>query len=270
MTDVSIIIVNYKMKDLIVPCLESLKADVSGSSLQVHVVVVDNASNDDSCPTILSQFPDYTCLINTRNLGYGGAVNIGIRSHEAKYYFVLNPDTKFVEPRTIERLYAFMEAHPKIGMIGPKLLNVDGTLQFSCNRFPPLMIPLLRRTSLGEKKMFRRKVDRFLMRDFDHEKTQPVDWVIGSAMFVRASALKDVGFFDDRFFMYFEDTDWCRRFWEAHWPIYYVHDIVIMHHHGRGSARVPGVFRALFMNKLARLHVQSAMKYFWKWRGIKI
>ncbi|PIR77637.1 MAG: hypothetical protein COU30_01320, partial [Candidatus Magasanikbacteria bacterium CG10_big_fil_rev_8_21_14_0_10_38_6] len=87
------------------------------------------------------------------------------------------------------------------------------------------------------------------------------------AMFVRGTAYKEIGGFDDRFFMYFEDIDWSLRMWEAHWPVYYTHDIVLTHIHGKGSAKVPGVINALLKNKLARIHFKSWLQYMWKWRG---
>ena len=90
---------------------------------------------------------------------------------------------------------------------------------------------------------------------------------MGSAMFARKEALGEVGLFDERFWMYYEDIDWCLRMWEAGWPVYYLHDIVIMHAHGRGSAKVPGVMKALLKNKLARVHLSSWLKFMWKWRG---
>jgi len=93
---------------------------------------------------------------------------------------------------------------------------------------------------------------------------------MGSAMFVRNKAVKEVGLFDERYWMYAEDSDWCRRMWEMHWPVYYVHDIVVKHTHGRGSAKVPGIFKALLKNKLARVHLISWFKYMWKWRDKKI
>lgn len=268
MHDIAVVIVNFKMRDLVRACLASLQKDIATSThpMSMQVVIVDNASHDGIEDLVRKEFPQYGCIVSPRNEGYGSAVNKGIRAIEARYYFVLNPDTVFIEPQTIERMVAYMEVHPKIGMIAPKLLNADLTLQYSCNRFPHFAEQLFRRTSLGKYQWVERRIMRLLMKDFDHEKTQPVDWAIGSAMFVRASALKDAGFMDERFFMYFEDTDWCRRFWDAHWPIYYVHDIKIMHYHGRGSAKVPGI-KALFLNKLARVHFASWLKYMWKWRG---
>lgn len=268
MKDITVVIVNYKMHEMIRACLASLHKDLASSSRppSTHVVVVDNASQDGVEALMREQYPQYTCIVNARNEGYGSAVNKGIRAATARYYFVLNPDTVFVEPRTLERLLAFMDQHQKIGMIAPKLLNADGSLQYSCNRFPYFAEQLLRRTTLGKYAWVERRIGRLLMKDFDHKKTQPVDWVIGSAMFIRASALERTGLMDERFFMYFEDTDWCRRFWEHHLPVYYVHDIVLIHRHMRGSARVPGL-KALFVNRLARVHVVSWIKYMWKWRA---
>ncbi|MBI5023119.1 MAG: glycosyltransferase [Candidatus Magasanikbacteria bacterium] len=139
-------------------------------------------------------------------------------------------------------------------------------LQYSCYRFPDFWIPLYRRSSLGEFKKNRRKVARYLMNDFNHERNQPVDWIMGSAMFARASALEQTGLFDERYFMYFEDCDLCRRFWDANWPIYYIHDIKIKHRHGKGSAKVPGFLSSIMKNPLTRVHITSWLKYMWKWR----
>ena len=105
------------------------------------------------------------------------------------------------------------------------------------------------------------------MKDFHHNETRPVDWIMGSAMFVKDKAIEHVGVFDERFWMYYEDSDWCRRMWEAGWPVYYVSTITLEHVHGRGSAKVPGIAKALLTNQLARVHVSSWLKYMWKWRG---
>jgi GT2 family glycosyltransferase len=107
------------------------------------------------------------------------------------------------------------------------------------------------------------------MKDFHHASTKAVDWVMGSAMFVRGKALTEVGTFDEAYFMYFEDCDWCRRFWKKGWPVYYVHDVSLSHVHRRQSARVAGKpvgLRAIFSNKLTRIHIKSWLTYFWKWR----
>ncbi|MBI5729334.1 MAG: glycosyltransferase family 2 protein [Candidatus Magasanikbacteria bacterium] len=268
MYDVAVVIVNYKMKADIERCLASLFADLVSDPLSVKVVVVDNASGDDIKEFLQEKFPSVACLRQETNSGFGAAQNVGLRSVEAKYYFALNPDTYFFPGRRlVRRLFDYMEAHPKIGVLGPKIVYPDGTLQYSCYRFPTFWQPIFSRTHFGQEGRGKKVNDVALMKDFDHKKTRPVDWVMGSAMFVRGAAVRQVGWFDERFWMYYEDSDWCRRMWEAGWPVYYAHDMLLEHVHGRGSAKVPGIFKALIKNKLARVHLVSWLKYMWKWRG---
>lgn len=268
MKDISIVIVNYKMKNDIEKCLFSFCQDIADSGLDIAVVVVDNDSHDDIDRFLQEKYPQVKVVLQNRNLGFGQAQNRGMREVRAKYYFCLNPDTEFSPgQKIVRRMYDFMEKHPKIGMLGPKIVYPDNELQYSCYRFPSFWQPIFSRTKLGQRKWGKKINDRFLMKDFNHNETRPVDWIMGSAMFIRSEAIKDVGMFDDRFWMYAEDSDWCRRMWEKGWPVYYVHDIIIKHAHGRGSAKVPGVLRALLRNKLARIHLTSWIKYMWKWRG---
>lgn len=268
MKDINIVIVNYKMKNDIEKCLVSLYKDINNSGLDIAITVVDNNSGDGIDIFLKEKYPDIKCLMQSENVGFGKSQNRGIKEVEAKYYFALNPDTEFPEGQSvIKKMYDFMENHPKIGMIGPKIINLDGSLQYSCWRFPRSLQPLYQRTKFGQTKRGSKKVSHHHMKDFRHDETRPVDAIMGSAMFVRKEAIDKVGLFDERFWMYFEDIDWCLRMWEAHWPVYYVHDIVIRHAHGRGSAKVPGVFRALIKNKLARVHLLSWIKYMWKWKG---
>ncbi|MDD4476906.1 MAG: glycosyltransferase family 2 protein [Patescibacteria group bacterium] len=268
MFDVSIIMVSYKMKDDIDKCFNTLFKDFENSGLSVNVVVVDNDSRDGVKDFLKAKYPSVVCEALNNNGGFGRGQNIGIKSVDAKYYFILNPDVIFLQDKNIiKRMYDFMESHPKVGLLGPKILNTDGTLQYSCFRFPIFWQPLFSRTRFGKKGIGKKVCDKFLMKDFDHNGTAPVDWVMGSAMFARKAALDKVGLFDERFWMYAEDSDLCRRMWEAGWPIYYAHDIVIQHGHRRDSAKVPGIFNALIKNKLARVHLISWLKYMWKWRG---
>lgn len=208
-------------------------------------------------------------LIRKKNMGFGQGNTIGFLAEPARYYFALNRDTIIPEQsKTIEGIVRFMDNHPKIGCVGPKLLNMDGTLQYSCFRFDLLSIIVkpLKHLRLDERYGFvRRHTERLLMKDFDHTKTQPVDWVLGAAMVVRHTVAEQIGWFDPRYFMYLEDADWCRRMWEAGWPVYYLHDIIIRHAHARESAKIPGL-SAFWKNKLARIHAVSWVKFLWKWR----
>lgn len=269
MHDINIIIVNYKSKDEILRCLRSLFADLIGNNLDIHITIVDNASVDSVDLAVLNQHPDAKLKIikHKKNLGFGKAQNSGMAGVEAKYHFVLNPDTFFPEQRgVLEKLYNFMEINDKVGIVAPKIIHPDGILQNSCYRFPRFLQPIYSRTKLGEIGQGKKTADYYFMRDFDHNETIPVDWVMGAAMFVRQKAIDEVGLFDERFWMYAEDSDWCRRMWENGWMVFYLHDAVIHHEHKRDSARVRGVFRALIKNKLARVHIVSWLKYMWKWR----
>jgi GT2 family glycosyltransferase len=272
MKDINIVFLNYFVKEDIVRALDSLVRDIQDCPYTVQITVADNSENKDGIKEALEKkFPTVTYVDAGGNVGFGQGNVAGFKTCEARYYFAINRDTIIPEQfRTIERLISYMDAHPTIGCIGPKLLNTDGTLQYSCYRFdlPSILIKPLKQINLDKKYAWVRKhTDKLLMKDFDHKSTRPVDWVLGAAMMVRKEVVDEIGWFDERYFMYLEDADWCHRMWEAGWPVYYVHDIVIEHVHARGSAQVPGVIKALLKNKLARIHLVSWVKYLWKWRG---
>lgn len=272
MKDINIVFVNYLMKDQLLCAIDSVLKDIADCPYDVQITVVDNSRNEDGIQEeISSRFPSVFGIDPGENAGFGRGNTIGFQKTPARYYLALNCDTVIPEQSgTIARMIRFMDDNPKIGCIGPKLLNSDGSVQYSCYRFDLLSILIkpFKQLRFDERYAWvRKRTHRLLMRDFDHGKTQPVDWVLGAAMMVRKEVIEDVGWFDERYFMYLEDADWCRRMWGAGWPVYYVHDIVIRHAHARESAKIPGLFRALCKNKLARIHAMSWIKFLWKWRG---
>ena len=206
------------------------------------------------------------------NVGFGRGNNLGLKQFDAHYYFIANPDLVFLEnhPHTLERLYQFMEEHQKVGMVAPRLQLPNGETQPSCLRFPRFLDQPIHRLGLHKKYDWARKrVENLHMKDFDHGKTQPIDWATGAALFARGAWAKQIGFFDERYFMYFEDTDFCRKFWSHGWPVYYKGDTMVQHGHERASAKVPGL-KAVLLNPLTRVHIASLIKYAWKWRGCKM
>ena len=273
MLDIVTVTVNYKMKDKIVAMLRSLFRDIEGTALKVQPVVVDNASGDGIGEALKQEFGDKVVFIDAgANVGFGRGNNLGLKQFDAKYYFVANPDLVFLEnhPRTIERLYQFMEEHQKVGIVAPRLQLPNGETQSSCMRFPRFLDQPAHRMGLQKKYDWAHKrVDHLYMKDFDHTKTQPVDWATGAALFVRGGWAKQIGFFDERYFMYFEDTDLCRTFWSRGWPVYYKGDIVIQHGHERASAKVHGL-KSVLLNPLTRVHIKSLLQYCYKWRGQRI
>lgn len=272
MKDINIVFVNYFSKDELAQAVVSLLADIKDSAFQVQITVVDNSGNKDGVKEKLAEISiAINYLDSGGNIGYSRGNNAGFVSCPARYYFALNCDTVIPEnSHVIDRIIRFMDNNPRIGCIGPKILGLDNILQYTCYRFnlPSILIKPLKQINFERKyKWVKKYTDQLLMRDFDHDSTRPVDWVLGAALIVRKEATDEVGWFDERYFMYMEDCDWCRRFWEKGWPVYYVHDIIIQHRHARDSAKVPGIMRALWKNKLARIHLVSWLKFLWKWRG---
>ncbi len=259
--DISIVIVNYKSKGLTLSCLKSIK-EAEWSGLTHEIIVVDNNSGDYLGEILAWQYPEVQFIQAGTNLGMGGGNNLGLARARGKYLVVMNPDT-IALPDTWRRLYDYMEANQSVGVVGPKQFNPDKSVQISCYRWHSLLTPLYRRTFLGA--WFGQKdLDRFLMADFDKNSIREVDWLLGSFLFIRAEALRRVGNFDDRFFLYFEDTDLCRRFYRAGFKVVYNPQAQIIHNHSRESARTP--WYRFFTSRTTRTHVISWFKYLLKWR----
>lgn len=261
--ELSIVIVNYRSQDKLINCLDSVARETAGQDREI--IVVDNASGDD-LSRLPAKYSGLTVVNSSRNLGMGGGNNLGIKQARGEFMLVLNPDT-VVQTGAIRIMLSYLKDNPTAGLVGPKLIYPDGSLQSSCSRFPSFFMPVLRRTFLGD--YFRKARNRFTMDDFDHDSIRPVDWLMGSClMFRRQLALKDgrsfAPLFDERYFMYFEDTDLCRQIWENGFRVIYDPEAVVVHDHQRQSAEYPWYF-AVFLSSLTRWHIVSWLKYFAKW-----
>jgi len=260
--DVSIVIVNYKSKDLTLNCIRSIKqSDWPG--LDYEIIVVDNYSADLSSRD-MEPFGQIKFVMNGRNRGYGAANNQGISRARGKYIVIMNPDT-VAEKNVFIKLFDFMENNQKVGVVGPKQFNLDKTVQDTCFRWPKLLTPIYRRTPLGRIGTAKKDLDRFLYKDYNKDSRHEADWLLGSFLFCRAEALRRVGVFDENFFIYFEDTDLCRRFWRGGWQVIYNPEVAITHNHKRQSAKTP--WYKFFQNKASLHHLASWFKYLWKWKG---
>jgi len=254
MTKISVIYVSYNSGTEILASVDSLLA--AGCSHELEIIVVDNASEDGSAAQ-LSGNPNLRLIANEVNLGYGRAVNLGIEAATGDYYLVLNPDVT-VRPGAVDTLAHFLEQHPRVGMAGAKLLNEDGSLQHSCRSFYTFWTILLRRTPLGKLFPRSRAIAKHLMLDFDHAVARRVDWVLGACMLVRRRAVDEVGAMDKRFFLYFEDVDWCYRMGKRGWEVWYVPEALMTHVHKRTSARNP-------FSRSLLAHITSFVHYTEKW-----
>ena len=259
--DISIVIVNYNTKELLLSCLKSIKA-CDWHGLKYEVIVVDNNSREYLGDILAKLYPEVKFIQSEVNLGMGAGNNLGFSSAAGKYFVVMNADT-IAMPNTFEVLYHYLENNPRVGITGPKQLNLDQTVQQSCYRYHTLMTPFYRRTFLGATSCGHTDLNRFLMTDFDHYHIKEVDWLLGSFFFMRSEVYKSLGGFDERFFLYFEDTDLCRRCHQAGWQVVYNPEARIVHNHGRQSAKTP--WWKFFTSRTARIHIGSWFKYLRKW-----
>lgn len=258
--DLSIIVLNYKTKRLLRECLRSIR--FAAPRFSYEVIVVDNGSGDGTPQMVCTEFPEHVLVESPENLGYAGGNNLGLARARGRHVMIMNPDI-FVRDGALEELVRWLDAHPDVGMVGPRLVNGDGSSQESHYRFHTLVTPLLRRTPLGRTAWGSRKLEAFVMKDAEPAGPAEVDWLLGGAVVARREAVAQVGFLDERFFLYFDDVDWCRRFWEKRWKVVYLPHVSLIHLHQRQSA--DGDLLAVFTNPVTRVHIRSAVQYFRKY-----
>jgi GT2 family glycosyltransferase len=256
--DLSIVIVSWNVKDLLRHCLQSLlEAGQSTPGLTSEIIVVDSASSDGSPDLVREQFPQVRLITSQQNLGYAQGNNIGAAAAQGRYIFLLNPDT-VVQPETLTQMVNYMEAQPQVGALGPQLLWPDGTVQSSRRRFPTLGTLFWESTLLGQWFPDNRHSRRYHLADQPLDQAQKVDWVVGAAILIRREAWLQVGPIDPTFFMYFEETDWCKRSAEAGWETHYLPAAQVTHYEGKSSEQVMAVRTLRFQR--SKLHYTR--KYF--------
>jgi GT2 family glycosyltransferase len=192
--------------------------------------VVDNNSSDNSVKLIEEHYPEVHLIRNSSNFGFSYANNQAIGRCRGKYILILNPDT-VVTRSALDELVKFMEKHPDAGVGGAKILNFDGSIQYSCRRFPTLLYVFFGRQSIFARFLPSNRIsEQYLMMNEDYSKNLEVDWVFGAAMILRREALREVGIFDEDYFIFVEDTDLCYRMKEKGWKVYFVSNAVVFHH----------------------------------------
>ncbi|MEK9174296.1 MAG: glycosyltransferase family 2 protein [Patescibacteria group bacterium] len=266
--ELSIAVNTYKSPELLRLCLESIERFMPGSGIRYEVMVVDSATEEDMEMMMREDFPHVRFLPFRENVGFKSLINTSLDEAKGEYVFLINGDIILTEG-AVPELLAYLREHQDIGILGPKQFNFNGSIQQSFFRFYKPTTILYRRTFLGRFAFAKRHLDWFGMKEIgDPKEPIPAEWVIGSALLVRRKVALEVGYMDNRFFMYMEDVDWCRRFWEKGLRVVYYPKCFVYHYHGKGSAQ-GGFFKSLLSNKLTWYHIESAMKYFWKYRGQK-
>jgi N-acetylglucosaminyl-diphospho-decaprenol L-rhamnosyltransferase len=246
MAELAVVIVSWNVRDLLRECLRSLLADLEGAAVEAQVWVVDNASTDGSPAMVAADFPAIRLIASERNLGFAAGNNLALRAilgtppepRTAQHVWLLNPDTR-VLPGATAALLAALEARPRAGVVGARLLNADGSLQQSAFRFPGLvqllfeLFPLLRRwyeTPLN---------GRYPRRRYEGESPFAVDHPLGASMMVRAAAIAQVGLLDEGYPMYCEEIYWCWRMRRAGWRALCVPAARVVHYGGQSTAQAP-------------------------------
>jgi GT2 family glycosyltransferase len=256
--DLSVVIVNWNVKDLLRGCLQSLVDSFQAApDLTTEIIVVDSASADGSAEMVRHEFPQVQLIASQENLGYAGGNNAGAAAAAGRYIFLLNPDT-VVQPDALPRMVAYMDAHPAAGALGPQLLWPNGDIQSSRRRFPTPGTLFWESTLLEQWFPHNRYAQHYHCTDLPPDHTQKTDWVVGAALLIRAAAWRQVGPMDKEFFMYFEETDWCRRVVSAGWETYYLPAAKITHFEGKSSEQVVAARTLRFQR--SKLHYTR--KYF--------
>ncbi len=232
--DLSVIVVSYNTRELLLECLRSVYDSTYSSDLQV--IVVDNASQDGSAEAVRSHFPEGLLIANSENTGFSRANNLGIEHARGRYLLLLNPDTA-LDSDVLEKMTEYMDIHRDVGMVSCKLVAGDGSLDLACRRsFPSLWDGLCRASGLSKLFPKSRLFARYNLTYLDEDQTYMVDAVNGAFMFTRREAVRQVGLLDEDYIMYIEDLDWCYRFQKAGWKIVY-HPVATTLHLKGQSAR---------------------------------
>lgn len=245
--DLSIVIVNWNTEALLRDCLQSVLQGLG--TLKAEILVVDNASEDGSCDMLQREFPSVRLIGNTRNLGFAGGNNVALRQASGRYVLLLNTDT-LVHHAVLPQAVSWLDRHARVAVMGPRVLNADGTLQPSCSAFPSLRH--LAMQTLGVTRIAR--LDSYRLTGWNRSSERRVDVISGAAMFVRTAAMKEVGLLDETFFFYGEETDWCRRFAMAGWDIVFAPIPDITHFGGGSVAKLNHRRDVMMTQAVIRLH----------------
>ncbi|MCH8312743.1 MAG: glycosyltransferase family 2 protein [Nitrospinae bacterium] len=235
--DLSILIVNYKNSATLPDCLDSVYKTTRG--LEFEVIVVDNGSGDGGLKTVQEKFPKIRLIKNNANRGFAKANNQAVEVSKGKALLFLNPDTLLTENAT-QAMIAQLKPGSQTGAVGPKVLNPDGSLQYSCRTFPTVWTGLFNRYSLISRLFPNNKyTTRYLMTDYDHKESRVVDWVSGCCMMVPKSVFKKIGGFDEKYFLFNEDVDLCHTLKHHGYKTLYFPEAKIYHDITSSNSKVP-------------------------------
>jgi GT2 family glycosyltransferase len=263
--DVSIIVVSFNTRDVLRECLLSVRSEIS--SLLVQIIVVDNASSDGSPEMIKRDFPEVELIQSTINLGFGAANNLGIKSARGRYIVLLNSDA-FLTEGSLHRSVAHMNDSPRVGLGGSRLIGRDGSWQPSARMFPTVLNDFIVHSGLAARypqSRFFGRADRTWANVME---AAEVDWVPGAFSIIRSDALITTGFFDPRFFLYYEEVDLCKRIKEKGHSIWYWPDVAVVHLGGESSRQIRSLELSQSGGQLVLWRMRSMLLYYRKHHGL--
>lgn len=258
--DLSVIVVNYNTRHLLQQMLAALWKAADGLSLQV--IIVDNASRDGSADYIRETWPQLQLIANASNVGFGRANNQALQHTRGRDVLLLNTDA-FVAPDSLLVALAQLRQHPDCGIVGVRLTGADGAVQHSCRYFPTPWNILLTRTGLARFFPRTRLIDD---PDWDDRKAAECDWVPGAFLLIRRTVIEQVGLFDPRYFLYYEEVDLCRAARGAGWKVRYCPDTDVVHVGGESAKSVGALTQS--GRQLSALQLESQLLYFRKHYGL--
>ncbi len=265
--DVAVVIVSFNTKEILSRSLASLAGQ--GATLNIQTIVVDNASHDGSADMVTADFPHVDLVRSTVNLGFAAANNLGFTRLAAPYVVLLNPDA-FLTPGTLQRAIAQMQAHPEAALGGGQLRDLNGRPQPSARMFPSLLNEFLVLSGLSSRFPRSRLFGRFDRTWADPQVASEVDWVPGAFCIIRRSALTEIDGFDERFFLYYEEVDLCRRLQAQGYQIWYWPDLVIDHIGGASSKTQRDLNFSEHGSQLTLWRLRSAILYYRKHHGATV
>jgi len=232
--DISFCIVNLNAKNYLRDCLISIPSSTNATNYEI--IVVDNNSNDGSVQFILEKYPNIILIVNQRNEGYTKAMNFALKKSKGRYKVILNPDAELTTD-SIDVLIDHLELDKDIGIIGPKVINGDGSFQKSCRRGIARPISVFSYFfGLSERYPSNQRFTGYHLNHLDENEINEVSGVSGSCMVFRDVIINDIGYFDERYFAYQEDSDYCLMAMNKGWKVYYNPNSIVKHHGGRGGA----------------------------------
>lgn len=252
--EISIITVGMNHLKLLKKYLHSLYEDCM-PSISFELIYVDNCSDDGSIEYMRQNYPQVKIIENKTIKGFATNNNIGVKNSKGKYILILNPDIILL-PGAVDKLYFYLKEKKSIGILVPKLLNVDLTVQFSVRKFMNLKIMFHRFLYRSKAKLMSKLTQAYLLTNFDRNKTQPIDWALGAALFLTREWFDQLNGFDEGYFLYVEDVDICLRNWKLGKQVVYYPESVFIHAHQRTSR--------LGWNKTKLMHIKSMLRLFFK------